>query len=165
MRERARLRAKAASGSARVRNGLVDRLRSRPGLAERIVRLPRLVPSRSARSTLYRTFSWPLIDHLHPRLEVASAGGKLTVDTGDIVGRVLTASGVWEPHVTEAFRRDSAQATYASTSGRTWATTRCSRRSWSGRTGMSTPSSRHRVSIARWRQNLARNGVQNVDRA
>ena len=104
MRAAASLRASAASLSARVRNGLVDRLRSRPGLAERVVRLPRLVPSRSARSTLYRTFSWPLIDHLCPQLEVASAGGKLAVDTGDIVGRVLTASGVWEPHVTEAFR-------------------------------------------------------------
>lgn len=89
----------------RLRDGLVDRFRTRPGLAERAVRLPRLVPLRSARSTLYRTFSWPLIDHLRQRVEISSVGGKLVVDTGDVVGRVLTASGVWELHVTEAFRR------------------------------------------------------------
>ena len=87
-----------------MRDGLVDRLRSRPGLAERVVRLPRLVPSRSVRSTLYRTFSWPLIDHLRPQLEISSIGGTLLVDRADMVGRVLVASGVWEPHVTEAFR-------------------------------------------------------------
>ena len=68
------------------------------------MRLPRLVPSRSARSALYRSFSWPLIDHLRPRLEIAAIGGTMVVETGDVVGRVLTASGVWEPHVTEAFR-------------------------------------------------------------
>ena len=28
----------------------------------------------------------------------------MLVDTGDVVGRVLAASGVWEPHVTDAFR-------------------------------------------------------------
>ncbi len=28
----------------------------------------------------------------------------MVVETGDVVGRVLTASGLWEPHVTEAFR-------------------------------------------------------------
>jgi len=94
----------ASSVFARSRDGLVERLRSRPGLAERVVVLPRLVPSRSARARLYRTFSWPLIDHLRPQLEISSVGGKLVVDTGDVVGRVLTASGVWEPHVTEAFR-------------------------------------------------------------
>ncbi len=98
------MRARVASVSARLRDGLVDRLRSRPGLAERVVRLPRLVPSRSARAKLYRTFSWPVLDHLRPQLEISSVGGKLVVDTGDVVGRVLTASGVWEPHVTEAFR-------------------------------------------------------------
>ena len=96
--------ARAVSVFARLRDGLVDRLRSRPRLAERAVALPRLVPSRSARSTLYRTFSWPLIDHLRQPLEISSLGGKLVVDTGDVVGRVLTASGVWEPHVTDAFR-------------------------------------------------------------
>ena len=94
----------ASSVVARVRDGLIDQLRSRPDLAERVVRLLRLVPSRSARSTLYRTFSWPLIDHLRSPLEIATTGGKLMVDTSDVVGRVLTASGVWEPHVTEAFR-------------------------------------------------------------
>ena len=104
MRAPARIGARVSSVLARLRDGLVGRLRSRPRLAERVVALPRLVPSRSARSTLYRTFSWPLIDHLRPRLEISSVGGKLAVDTGDVVGRVLTASGVWEPHVTEAFR-------------------------------------------------------------
>ena len=73
-------------------------------MAARVVRLPRLTPSPRLRSTLYRSFSWPLIDHLRPELEVSAIGGKLLVDTRDVVGRVLTASGVWEPHITEAFR-------------------------------------------------------------
>lgn len=100
-----KLRLRLASVLARLRDRLVGSLRRRPRLAERVVVLPRLVPARSARATLYRAFSWPLIDHLRPRLEVSSLGGNLEVDTGDVVGRVLTASGVWEPHVTDAFRR------------------------------------------------------------
>lgn len=99
------MRGITSSVLARLRDGLVARLRSRPRLAERVVVLPRLVPSRSARSTLYRAFSWPLIDHLRPRLEISTIGGRLEVDAGDVVGRVLTASGVWEPHVTDSFRR------------------------------------------------------------
>ncbi len=98
-------RLRLASVLARLRDSLVGVLRSRPRLAERVIVLPRLVPVRSVRSTLYRAFSWPLIDQLRPRLEVSSIGGKLVVDTGDVVGRVLTVSGVWEPHVTDAFRR------------------------------------------------------------
>lgn len=67
--------------------------------------VPRFVPTQSLRAKLYRSFSWPLIDDLRSPIEVSSIGGRMDVDTGDVVGRVLAATGVWEPHVTEAFRQ------------------------------------------------------------
>ena len=72
-------------------------------LAERGLALTRRVPGRSRRAALYRSLSWPVIDGLPRELEVSSPG-RMLVDTGDVVGRVLAASGVWEPHVTDAFR-------------------------------------------------------------
>jgi FkbM family methyltransferase len=40
------------------------------------------------------------------QLEVPVAGGsRMLVETGDLIGSVLAVSGVWEPHVTAAFRR------------------------------------------------------------
>jgi hypothetical protein len=38
-------------------------------------------------------------------LEVPVYGGsRMTVDTSDLIGQVLAVSGVWEPHITAAFR-------------------------------------------------------------
>jgi FkbM family methyltransferase len=34
-----------------------------------------------------------------------AGGSRMIVDTGDLIGSVLAVSGVWEPHVTAAFRR------------------------------------------------------------
>jgi FkbM family methyltransferase len=84
----------------RFRPAVLARLSGRP----RVLRLPRLVPVRSLRSRLYRSYSWALLDDLRPPLEVSSIGGRMLVDTVDVIGRVIAASGEWEPHVTAAFR-------------------------------------------------------------
>jgi FkbM family methyltransferase len=78
----------------------------RPRLAVRLLRLPRLLPSRRLRAWLYRSFSWPLGLGVHTETEVTVAGGsRMRVRTDDLIGRTLAVSGVWEPNVTAAFTR------------------------------------------------------------
>ena len=78
--------------------------RSQPRLATRLLRLPGLVPQRTLRSRLYRSFSWSLALRIHTEAEVSVAGGsKMIVNTDDLLGRVLAISGVWEPNITAAF--------------------------------------------------------------
>jgi FkbM family methyltransferase len=80
-------------------------LRSSPALTGTVLRAVQLVPSHALRSRMYRSVSWPLARGLATRLEVRTPGGRMIVDTGDTVGCVVAVSGVWEPHVTEVFRR------------------------------------------------------------
>ena len=91
--------------SGPVRHALSPRLQSRPELASRLLAVVRLVPVRSVRCRLYRTFSWPLAIDLAMRLEVTTAGGRMEVDTADAVGSVVAASGIWEPNITAAVRQ------------------------------------------------------------
>jgi FkbM family methyltransferase len=82
------------------------RLVRRPRLAARLLRFPSLVPFRRLRARLYRSFSWPLGLRLQTETEVTVAGGsRMRVRTDDLIGRTLAVSGVWEPNVTDAFRR------------------------------------------------------------
>lgn len=83
--------------------GLAARLSRRPALARRLLPLPRLAPT-ALRSRLYHVFSWPLGEHLRGQHEISTAGGRMLVETEAPFGRVLAVSGVWEPHVTAAFR-------------------------------------------------------------
>lgn len=84
----------------RLRLALLAGLRGR----RRALLLPRLVPVRSLRSRLYRSYSWAALDDLRSPLQVSSVGGKMLVDNVDVIGRVVATSGEWEPHVTAAFR-------------------------------------------------------------
>jgi FkbM family methyltransferase len=54
---------------------------------------------------LYVNVSRPLAERMDARLVVPVSGGsRMTVDTSDMMGRVLATSGVWEPHVTAVVR-------------------------------------------------------------
>jgi FkbM family methyltransferase len=47
----------------------------------------------------------PLVRRLRVDLEVPVAGGsRMRVNTGEVTGRMLATSGLWEPHVTAVFR-------------------------------------------------------------
>jgi len=91
------------------RSALAPRNRLLPGLGERLGRHPRLaaavlvclrhVPGAP------RHVSRPLIQRMATRLELpVSTGFRIQVDTAEPMGRVLATSGIWEPHVTAAFR-------------------------------------------------------------
>ena len=80
------------------------RLGGRSRLVETLFALARAVPVRRIRARLFRSVCWPLIDQLVPSLEVSTVAGRMVVDTGDTVGRVLAVAGEWEPHLTDAFR-------------------------------------------------------------
>jgi FkbM family methyltransferase len=50
--------------------------------------------------------SRPLAERMDTQLVVPVAGGsRMSVDMNDMMGQVLATSGIWEPHVTAAFRR------------------------------------------------------------
>ena len=91
--------------------------------------LSRRFRGRSRRAALYRSSRGPS-STVSSRAGVSSPGedARRHWRRGR---RVLAASGVWEPHVTDAFRGRFTRATSASTSALISATTHCSRRSWS----------------------------------
>jgi len=63
------------------------------------------MPTSLVRAAVYQHVSRPLAERMDCQLVVPIAGGaRMTVRTSDQVGRVLATSGVWEPHVTAAFR-------------------------------------------------------------
>jgi FkbM family methyltransferase len=89
----------------RVVYGIGPRTKGRPRLAKPLLALPRLVPGHRRRSTVYRSFSWPISGFAQSELTVSMAGRmKMIVDTRDVIGRVIAVSGIWEPNVTEAFK-------------------------------------------------------------
>jgi FkbM family methyltransferase len=95
--------------AAWARSALAPEERLLPGLGVRLGRRPRLAAAtlvflrRVPGAQLH--VSRPLIRRLATQLEVPVAGGfRMRVDTAEAMGRVLATSGVWEPHVTAAFR-------------------------------------------------------------
>ena len=88
---------------ARTLRRVAETLRRPPWLARRLVEVMRLVPGRSLRSKLYLVFSWPLSEDLRTRFRARTVAGPMLVDPQTMMGRVLTVSGEWEPHVTAAF--------------------------------------------------------------
>jgi FkbM family methyltransferase len=92
------------------RSALAPRERLLPGLGVRLAAHPRL-----AVATLValrrvpgagRNVSRPLIQRMATRLLLPVSGGfRISVDTSEAMGRVLVATGVWEPHVTAVFKR------------------------------------------------------------
>jgi FkbM family methyltransferase len=85
-------------------HAVAHRLGGRRRLVAGLFAAIRLVPVRSLRSRLFRSVSWRLSDQLSAPVEVTTPGGRMILDAGDSVGRVLTIAGEWEPHVTRAFR-------------------------------------------------------------
>jgi FkbM family methyltransferase len=82
----------------------VRRIGRHPRLVQRLMACIRIVPTRRVRSTLPRTVAWPLAEFLPVQVAVSAAGGRMLVESQDLVGRVVAVSGEWEPHVTSAFR-------------------------------------------------------------
>jgi FkbM family methyltransferase len=92
------------------RSALAPRERLLPGLGARLATRPRLVTAILVALRRIpgagRHVSRPLIRRMATRLQLPVAGGfRMHVDTGEPMGRVLAATGVWEPHVTAVFRR------------------------------------------------------------
>jgi FkbM family methyltransferase len=52
---------------------------------------------------MYHVFSWPLSEDMRTRFRARTIAGPMLVDPETMMGRVLTVSGEWEPHVTAAF--------------------------------------------------------------
>lgn len=84
---------------------LVRLLRGRPVLASGFLRALRRIPSPPLRRHVFRSFAWPIAADLGARLEVPAAGGRMVVDTDDLLGRVVAVSGIWEPSITAVFSR------------------------------------------------------------
>jgi hypothetical protein len=77
--------------------GLGARLRGRPKLLSMSLSAPRKVPRGRLRAAVFHNVSGPLISRHSIYLEVPVAGGsRMIVETGDLIGRVLAVSGVWE---------------------------------------------------------------------
>jgi FkbM family methyltransferase len=97
------------------RSLLEPRARLLPGVGERLGRHPRVLvsillavrrlPTQRLRAFGYDNLSRPLIRRLGIRTEVpVESGARILVDTGDVIGRRLVVSGLWEPEVTRVFR-------------------------------------------------------------
>jgi FkbM family methyltransferase len=85
--------------------GLGARLQGRPELLSTLLAALRTVPPGRLRAAVFRNVSRPLISRQSVSLKVPVAGGShMLVETGDLIGRVLAVSGVWEPQVTAAFK-------------------------------------------------------------
>src|SRR5262245_61068038 len=85
--------------------GIGARLGRYPTLASWVLRLLRSMPGSGLRAAVYANVSRPLAERMDCQVVVSIAGGsRMVVSTSDLVGRVLATSGVWEPHVTAAFR-------------------------------------------------------------
>jgi FkbM family methyltransferase len=89
----------------RVQYLVVRHLRRRASHAPIFFRLVRLAPWGALRVRLFRSFAWPVAADLGTRLEVPTDGGAMVVDTSDLLGRVVAVSRVWEPNITDVFRR------------------------------------------------------------
>jgi FkbM family methyltransferase len=85
--------------------GLGVRLQDHPRLAAGTLVTLRRVPGARMRRAVYGNVLLPLSRRMSARLVVPVTGGyRMAVDTSDAMGRMLATSGVWEPHVTAAFR-------------------------------------------------------------
>src|SRR4029077_7247904 len=90
----------AVAPRERLLPGLGARLASRPRLVRTILVFLRRVPGAD------RHISRPLIRRMATRLELPlTQGFRMHADTGEGMGRVLAATGVWEAHVTAVFTR------------------------------------------------------------
>lgn len=77
-----------------------------PRIAAFLVSAPRRLPGARLRAAAYRNVSRPFLSRMSARLVVrVSGGGRMHVDTADVTGRTIAVTGVWEPHVTDAFSR------------------------------------------------------------
>lgn len=89
------------------RSLLAPRERLLPGIGARLARHPRTASAVfvAARRLPEDVLSRPLLTRMAAELELPVGGGfRMRVDTAQPMGRVLAASGVWEPHVTSVFR-------------------------------------------------------------
>jgi FkbM family methyltransferase len=97
------------------RSLLAPRERLLPGIGARLSRHPRAagavlstlqrLPTASLRATSSRHIARPLLARLDATVEIRVAEGfRMFVKTSEPMGRVLAASGSWEPHVRSALR-------------------------------------------------------------
>lgn len=85
--------------------GIGARLGAHPAIVSALFRVLRWTPSSRLRAGVYRHVSRPLAERMDCQIVVPVSGGsRMLVRTSDLLGRVLATSGVWEPHVTAAFR-------------------------------------------------------------
>lgn len=92
------------SPRARLLPGLGARLGRHPDIAASIFVGLRRIPGVRWRASAYRNVSRPLVERMRARLVIPVVGAvRMSVDTSDVVGRVLATSGIWEPNVTAVF--------------------------------------------------------------
>jgi FkbM family methyltransferase len=84
--------------------GLGARLGAHPGLAVRVRVALRRLPAGRVRTAAYRNISLPLVTRMGELVVPVAGPSQLIADQRDPIARVLAVSGVWEPHVTAAFR-------------------------------------------------------------
>jgi FkbM family methyltransferase len=95
----------AAAPRARLLPGLGVRLAARPAVAEAVFNALRMLPGRALRQLATKYVARPLVTRMDAKLEVRTDGDfVIRVETSEPMGRVLAASGRWEPHVTAAFQ-------------------------------------------------------------
>jgi len=81
------------------------RLAARPAVAEGVFNALRMLPGRALRQLATKYVARPLVTRMDAKLEVRTDGDfVIRVETSEPMGRVLAASGRWEPHVTAAFQ-------------------------------------------------------------
>lgn len=96
-----------------VRSLLAPRQRLLPGIGARLSGHPRLVasilsalgrlPSERLRAASERNLARPLLERLDTKVDIrVRPGFRMIVRTSEPMGRVLAASGSWEPHVSAA---------------------------------------------------------------
>jgi FkbM family methyltransferase len=95
----------ALAPRTRLLPGLGARLNGHPAVAAVLLHILRMTPGARFRAGVYSNVTRPLCERMDCELIVRVSGGsRLRVTTSDVVGRLLATSGVWEPHVTAAFR-------------------------------------------------------------
>jgi FkbM family methyltransferase len=91
--------------TSRFFDGVGVRLQHSPPLLVGVLSALRLLPGGRLRRIVFRNVSKPLLARVRtPLLTPLDHRVTMLVDPGDLIGRELAISGVWEPQVTAAFR-------------------------------------------------------------